>query len=148
MDKQVYQLITNVPKVNKIVAAISAVLNVILPGLGTILTACFDEENVSKTQISVGVIQFFTSFVLIGWIWSIYWGYLIVMKGFDLDKTMGPGAPSAGPNRGGLNYPNNDFNGGMQYDGGSASSMGRQHNQVPGNPNGARGMNYGNLNLD
>ena len=71
------------PYVGKPVAIIAAILNIILPGFGTALAACMANDNVSKTQLVIGLIQFLTSFVLIGWIWSIYWGYLLVMKAMD-----------------------------------------------------------------
>ena len=34
----------------------------------------------------MGLIQFLTSVVLIGWFLSIYWGYLIVMKAWQADN--------------------------------------------------------------
>ena len=43
------------------------------------IASCASETNVSKTQLCIGLVQFLTSFVLIGWFWSIYWGYLMVM---------------------------------------------------------------------
>ena len=36
----------------------------------------------SKTQLAIGFLQFLTTYILVGWIWSIYWGYLIVVKAF------------------------------------------------------------------
>jgi hypothetical protein len=83
LDKQVWDMVTNVPTVSKPVAFVSATFNVILPGWGTMIAACAATENVSKTQLTIGLFQFLTSFVLIGWILSIYWGYMIVMKALD-----------------------------------------------------------------
>ena len=40
---------TNVPRVKKNVAFVCAVLNVIIPGLGTLVAACSANDNVSKT---------------------------------------------------------------------------------------------------
>ena len=34
----------------------------------------------NKTQLIIGLIQLMTSVYLLGWIISIYWGYLIVKK--------------------------------------------------------------------
>ena len=48
VDKQVWDLVTNVPFVSKPVAIVSAVLNVFLPGFGTLFAACASPENVSK----------------------------------------------------------------------------------------------------
>ena len=48
-DKMVWGLVTDVPKVTKPVAIISAILNFIIPGAGTLCAACSSSENVSKT---------------------------------------------------------------------------------------------------
>ena len=71
------------PYVSKLVAGIAAFLNVFLPGIGTMITACAGSGVVSKTQLIVGLLQFFTAYILIGYIWSWYWAYLIVMKAMD-----------------------------------------------------------------
>ena len=39
-DRQIWEMMTNVPLVTKPVAIISAILNLILPGFGTVLAAC------------------------------------------------------------------------------------------------------------
>ena len=83
IDKQVWLLVSDVPYVSKPVAIIAAILNFLLPGFGTVLAACMASDNVSKTQLCVALVQFLTSWILIGWIWSIYWGYLLVMKAMD-----------------------------------------------------------------
>ena len=59
----------------------------------------------SKIQIAIGIIQFFTCAAIIGWIWSIGWGILIVMKGFKGQKPAPPtgtqgGFPHSGPKEG------------------------------------------------
>ena len=69
------------PVVHKYLAVAAAVFNLILPGFGTAIAACGAASgNVSKVQLTVGLFQFLTSPFLIGWILSIYWGYLIVVK--------------------------------------------------------------------
>ena len=83
VDRQVWALVSNVPYVTKPVAIIAAILNFLLPGFGTMIAACASNETVSKTQLTIALIQFLTSVVLIGWIWAIYWGYLLVMKAND-----------------------------------------------------------------
>ena len=49
VDRQVFGLVTNVPLVSKPVAILCAVLNFLLPGVGTIVAACAAEDTVSKT---------------------------------------------------------------------------------------------------
>ena len=39
-DKQIFEMLTNVPLVTKPIAIISAILNLLLPGFGTVLAAC------------------------------------------------------------------------------------------------------------
>ena len=68
--------IRRVPKPWHIVLLI---LNVIFPGWGTMISACCDGKFDSCTFL-VGLVQLLTSFLLIGWLWSIYWGWLIFRK--------------------------------------------------------------------
>ena len=84
-DNQVWDYVSDVPKVSMVVAYVVAFINLILPGFGTLIAAfaATSQTAVSKTQLAIGGLQFFTSFVLIGWAWSIYWGYLIVKKAMD-----------------------------------------------------------------
>ena len=49
VDKQVWELTTNVPRVSKPIAIVCGVLNLLIPGLGTLVAACSAQENVSKT---------------------------------------------------------------------------------------------------
>lgn len=44
-------------------------------------------EKYSKTQLTIGIIQMLTAVYIIGWIFSIYWGWLMLQKGFE-DKEM------------------------------------------------------------
>ena len=48
-DRMVWGLITDVPKVSKPVAIISGILNLVIPGAGTLMAACAAHDNVSKT---------------------------------------------------------------------------------------------------
>ena len=114
IDRQVWQHVTTIPKVSQPVAIVCAVFNLLLPGWGTWIMACASDETVPKTQQVIGLIQFLTAAFLIGWVWSIYWGYLIVMKAMEGPETIrgnaGRQAPAGnlggmgGPNAGGQNY--------------------------------------------
>jgi len=74
------------------------VLNVILAGTGTLFSAFFNQHlepsmadpsimirrsKPSRTTFYCGVLQILLSFIIIGWIWSIYWGYLIYSKSLE-----------------------------------------------------------------
>lgn len=87
-DRKVWELVKNVPHVSKPVAVIQAILNLVFPGIGTMVMACASNESVSKTQLSIGMLQLLTSFVLVGWIWALYWSYLCVMKTFGQEGTL------------------------------------------------------------
>ena len=72
---------------HKIAAVICLLINVVLPGFGTMIAACITQaETVPKTQLALGFLQFLTSFVIIGWVLSIIWGILIVLKAWDYDE--------------------------------------------------------------
>ena len=51
-------------------------------GLGTMISACTDREQ-DQTDCAVffcGVAQFILGFILIGWVWSLFWGVKIYSK--------------------------------------------------------------------
>ena len=80
-DRRVWELISDVPKLNLIKAYGCAFVNVIFSVLGTIISAFLgDEPGVNKTQLIVGLLQMMTAVYLIGWLLSIYWAYKLVMK--------------------------------------------------------------------
>ena len=79
-DIRAWELVTDVPELNNIWAYVCLILNVLIPGTGTMLCSCLGDANLNKTQLCIGFIQFLTAIYLIGWICSIYWGYLIVLK--------------------------------------------------------------------
>mmetsp|Transcript_1605 Transcript_1605/g.1545 ORF Transcript_1605/g.1545 Transcript_1605/m.1545 type:complete len:135 (+) Transcript_1605:43-447(+) len=81
-DKEVWEHITNVPQLKSPWQYICFVLNVIIPGSGTMICSCFYKQW-SKTLFMVGVFQLFLAYILIGWIFSIYWGVLIVRKSWQ-----------------------------------------------------------------
>jgi len=50
------------------------IIDIILPGIGTLIAGCVG--NHPKSFI-IGILQLILACLLIGWIWSIIWGYLI-----------------------------------------------------------------------
>jgi len=56
------------------------ILNIILPGWGTMVSACISTSGFSSMTLIVGLLQLFTCWLIVGWIWSIWWGYLIFKK--------------------------------------------------------------------
>jgi hypothetical protein len=51
-------------------------LNCFLPGWGTFFSG-FASKEARLNNIILGIIQIATSIILVGWVWSIYTGYLI-----------------------------------------------------------------------
>ena len=74
---------TNVPHVSKPVAGVCVLFNLIFPGFGTLIAACAASDNVSKTQMTIALMQFLTAVFLIGFFWAQYWSYLLVMKSIE-----------------------------------------------------------------
>nr|AAZ23913.1 spec3-like protein [Sterkiella histriomuscorum] len=56
------------------------ILNIILPGWGTMVSSCISLSGFSTHTLIVGFLQFITCWFILGWIWSIWWGYLIYKK--------------------------------------------------------------------
>ena len=54
--------------------------NLFYPGLGTFLCSCLGDKHCISSQVIVAILQSLTSFCIIGWVWSIWWGALIYKK--------------------------------------------------------------------
>ena len=63
---------------NKLIGYISLILNIIFPGLGTIIAAIISKSNSYSIQIIVGILQFPFISAFFGYVWAIYWGYRIL----------------------------------------------------------------------
>ena len=61
---------------------VQLVLNIVFPGTGTLLNSCM-APKFNATTFIVGVLQIILAYVIIGWVWSIWWGILIVEKSKD-----------------------------------------------------------------
>ena len=56
-DKEIWNMATNVPLVSQPIAVVSAILNFLIPGFGTLLAACQTKANyVSKAQLTIAFI--------------------------------------------------------------------------------------------
>ncbi len=69
----------SVLKVGKPANLILFIMNIFLPGWGTMISSCIS-SSFSSTAFLVGLVQLLTCWLIVGWIWSIYWGYLIFKK--------------------------------------------------------------------
>ena len=78
---ELWEIVSDVPKLKGAWPYIVAVLCIVIPGSGTMVAACAGYSPAwSKLQIFVGSLQMMTAVFLIGWIWSIWWGLKILHK--------------------------------------------------------------------
>ena len=69
-----------VKKVAKPLHLILFVINILFPGFGTIISGIIGESGCHGQTIIVGIVQMLTAWFIVGWIWSIWWGFLIFKK--------------------------------------------------------------------
>ena len=74
-------LLNKIPVLPTSIAVLLLILNIFFPSSGTFYMACIGDKF-RKSQIFVGVLQLVTSFLIVGWIWSIYWGIIVVKKSY------------------------------------------------------------------
>ena len=77
LDHRIFELAKKVPKLPAPWQYVCALLNVFIPGTGTMLSTIW-AEPCSKTQLAIGLCQFFSTMILIGWIWSVVWACMLV----------------------------------------------------------------------
>jgi hypothetical protein len=56
------------------------IVNIIFPGVGTIISAFLGGGSCVSEAVVVGIIQLLTCWLIVGWIWSIIWGWKIYEK--------------------------------------------------------------------
>ncbi|KAL0483513.1 hypothetical protein AKO1_014553 [Acrasis kona] len=81
--------ISKIPKLEETMALVVLILNIIFPGIGTIVAAILtDSDEKRKWNLIFGVLQILLSFLLIGWLWSILWGVIIYYRNTGAMKNM------------------------------------------------------------
>ena len=53
------------------------VLNVLLPGTGSMVSACCDVKGFNSLALIFGLLQFFFCWTIVAWFWSAFHGYII-----------------------------------------------------------------------
>jgi len=76
------RLIDDIVSVRSPWGIVLLILNIVWPGLGTIINSAMGSKCRATTAL-VGVIQMLLAAFIIGWLWSIWWGVLILMKQRD-----------------------------------------------------------------
>jgi hypothetical protein len=59
------------------IAIIVLLINIFLPGMGTIVASCYDSNNKTK-YVKYGIFQFLSAFLIIGWIWAILFSTRVI----------------------------------------------------------------------
>jgi hypothetical protein len=72
------KLVMMTPHVKSPWNIICLIMNIVFPGVGTLIAGIM-KKNV--LNIIFGLCQFFLSWILVGWIWSVIWGFLIYKRG-------------------------------------------------------------------
>ena len=57
------------------------IVNIFLPGVGTIISSFIGKEGFNMMALVFGVLQLVLTSFLVGWIWSIVHGYWLYQKG-------------------------------------------------------------------
>ncbi|CAF1187213.1 unnamed protein product [Adineta steineri] len=86
-----------VPQMPRALASICFVLNLILPGTGTLISAfavfCCGKHDYEKNIVAclynllAALLQIATIFLLVGWIWSVRWGILFIQLSGNKNNT-------------------------------------------------------------
>jgi len=98
-DKKIWDLITDVPYLASPFHIVAFVLNIVIPGSGTMLSSFFSHPC-SKAFFIMGLMQLLLATVVIGWVWSIYWGWLIFARShFGRGRSQDPTLMPAGQQR-------------------------------------------------
>ena len=56
------------------------VCNTLLPGLGTTIAGFMAGGDALVNNIIVGALQLYLTCIIVGWLWSVYTGYLIYKR--------------------------------------------------------------------
>lgn len=64
-------------KLGKPEAIAVLLLNIFLPGWGTVAAGIMQGNERTKNNLIVGTVQYFTALLIVGWVWSIYCGLQI-----------------------------------------------------------------------
>ena len=79
-----------IPELPRGLAIMIFLCNLFFPSSGTFFMACIGDK-LRKTQFIIAILQFITTFILVGFFWSIAWGIIALKKSYKtkeyLDKT-------------------------------------------------------------
>ena len=83
-DAELWEIVRDLPRLNGVWPFVCCILNVFFPGTGTMISSCVGYSiSWSKTQLVIGLLQLLTAVYIIGWLWSIWWGVILLKKGLE-----------------------------------------------------------------
>mmetsp|Transcript_25619 Transcript_25619/g.24913 ORF Transcript_25619/g.24913 Transcript_25619/m.24913 type:complete len:80 (+) Transcript_25619:2-241(+) len=68
----------SIAKMDQSMAIVCLVLNILIPGIGTMINACYHEKPAAG--VCYGILQLLTCWIIVGWIWAIVYGVKIMEK--------------------------------------------------------------------
>ena len=71
------------PYVPANVAPMVLIMDIFVPGVGTVIAAYYDPTGVNRKTMTCGICQMLLTVVVVGWIWSIIQGYCIYKKSIE-----------------------------------------------------------------
>ena len=77
------------------IAPIVLVFNIFFSGVGTLVAAYYDPSGCNCKTITCGIFQLFTSFVMVGWVWSVVQGCMIYNKSMEYYWSCHGGQPTS-----------------------------------------------------
>mmetsp|Transcript_52667 Transcript_52667/g.128682 ORF Transcript_52667/g.128682 Transcript_52667/m.128682 type:complete len:91 (-) Transcript_52667:203-475(-) len=66
-----------VPSMTQGMGVLLLLVNIFLPGIGSIIAGLLTGK---MSTAVIGILQFVLAFCIIGWLWSIWWGVLFVLR--------------------------------------------------------------------
>eukprot|EP00826_Nyctotherus_ovalis_P053601 TRINITY_DN6989_c0_g2_i1.p1 TRINITY_DN6989_c0_g2~~TRINITY_DN6989_c0_g2_i1.p1 ORF type:complete len:147 (+),score=7.39 TRINITY_DN6989_c0_g2_i1:106-546(+) len=84
-DSEAWRIVSDFPKAHIALYVVVAILNLFLPGIGTILLGILGRPF-SKIQVFLGILQFFIWPWFLRYIWVIGWTVLIFVRYFQARK--------------------------------------------------------------
>jgi hypothetical protein len=78
--------IMDVPKLEGTMPMICFLLNLMTGGWGTMLAAFLVRDGPDLTQLFIGILQSVLAYFLVGWIWGVFWGWLIFKAGIPNEQ--------------------------------------------------------------
>ncbi|KAL0488304.1 hypothetical protein AKO1_015467 [Acrasis kona] len=86
----------NIPRIPPPYHTYCLAMNIIFPGLGTLVASrLVESQRKRKLNLIYGILQMLLGIILIGWIWSVIWGIMIFYRNNGAAHKLKDGAMDA-----------------------------------------------------